>query len=73
MTFPSAGFLNQGRKQYRNALDAEEARQLAPLRQQLESEADPNARRALQERIEAVEAEFRKKRRAAGRSLFARQ
>ena len=71
MTLPSAGFLPQGRRQFLAALKAAEATALEGLQQQLQAAADPEARRLLEERMEAVRAEFRRKGRASQGSLFA--
>jgi len=64
------GFWTKGQRQFLKALREEEREQVAPLRQRLKSETDPEARQDLKQRIKAIRAGFRRKRRDSRSGLF---
>ncbi len=66
----STGFWSKGSRQYKKALREEEEERIAPLRQELKSETDPEAKKNLQNQIQAIQAEFKEKRKAADSGLF---
>ncbi len=65
-------FWNKGRNQLLKALREEEREEVAPLRDRLQSEDDPDVRKSLKNQIKAVKDRFRQKRKAASSSLFSR-
>ncbi|MEW6754664.1 MAG: hypothetical protein AB1505_27320 [Candidatus Latescibacterota bacterium] len=68
---PRLQFVPGGRKRYLEALQREETQRLGEIGRTLAEERDPEVRRSLQEQIELVQEEYRRKRRAVGRGLFA--
>jgi len=66
------GFWQPGFALFSGALAKQEKQQLAPLLSELESTSDPARRQEIGERIAAVKAEFKAKRKAALYSLFAK-
>jgi len=67
-----AGFWSRGHSALTKALREEEQEILAPLLRALESESDPEAKRGIKDQIKQIRAEFKRKRKAAGSSLFSK-
>ena len=67
---PNLGFWNHGRREHLETLRREEDEQSGRIMRDIAAATDPEVRKGLQEQLEAVKEEFRRKRKAAGRSLF---
>ena len=66
----SSGFWAGGQGEYLEALEQEEREKLEPLEEALRDEIDPTQREQIETQIEAIQVDYRAKRKAAGKSLY---